>query len=199
MSSSPRSDRSWRPVRWSLRSRLTLALVAIVAGVTAVIGVATTVAVYQFQVGRLDAQLAAAAGRTRDAGPRPPLGGDDPRARNPPPLVQGLGTIATHRDALGVQTQQAFTANGWQELSDDQLAVLLAVPHTGHPFTRDIPRLGTYRLQAAQAPDHDLIFTRLPMDEVEATQHHPIGLGIPIGPAAAPLAPLPRAGLIGRH
>src|SRR5207248_3220063 len=76
---------------------------------------------------------------------------------------------------------------------------LLAVPHTGHPYTRDIPRLGTYRLVAAQAPDHDLIFTGLPMDEVEATQHHLIELEILIGLAAALLAALTGAVLIGRN
>src|SRR6266571_1805133 len=126
MSSSPRSDlaRRWRLARWSLRTRLLVALVAVVAGACAVIGVATTLAVYQFQVGRLDDQLMAAAGRTADAGGYRPPRGDDHGPEAAPPLVQGLGTIATHVDLHDdVHTQQVFASGGWQTLSDAQVAV----------------------------------------------------------------------------
>jgi two-component system OmpR family sensor kinase len=187
----------WRPARWSLRTRLLLALVALVAGVCAVIGVATTIAVYQFQVGRLDDQLTAAAGRTRNAGPGP--GDDLPGSRTPPPLVQSIGTIATRVDPGDVHIQQVFTAAGWQRLSDAQVAVLRTVPPDGHPHTRDIPGLGQYRLIAAQAPDHDLMFTGLPMAEVTATQRALIALEIAIGLAAALLAALIGAVVIRRN
>ena len=56
------------PAGWSLRTRLLVAVVALVAAVCAVIGVATTLAVYHLQVHRLDAQLYPAANRTRNAG-----------------------------------------------------------------------------------------------------------------------------------
>src|SRR5437764_15389926 len=72
MSSSPPTDRAVRrrrgPAGWSLRTRLLVAVVALVAAVCAGIGAATTLAVYHLQVGRLDAQLYPAADRTRHAG-----------------------------------------------------------------------------------------------------------------------------------
>src|SRR5437899_2567254 len=128
MSSSPasRAVRRWWPARWSLRTRLLVALVAIVAGVCAVIGVATTVVVYQFQVGRLDHQLAAAVGRTHDAGPP----GDDGGTQRPQQPPQDLGTIATTVLPGDIHVQQVIDpATGeLRTLSDAQAAVLFSLP-----------------------------------------------------------------------
>ncbi len=199
MSSSPRSDlaRRWRPARWSLRTRLLVALVAVVAGVCAVIGVATTVAVYQFQVGRLDHQLTAAVGRTHDAGPPGDEGGR-PRAQQPP---QDLGTIATIVLPGDVHTQQVVdpATGSWRTLSSAQVAVLFSLPADGQPHTRDVPGLGPYRLMVGQARDGDRLFTGLPMGEVYATRNWLIALEIAIGLAAALLAGLIGATVVGRN
>ena len=66
MSSNRRSDRGrlWRPTGWSLRTRLVLILVSLLAVVSVAIGVTTTVALRQFLVERVDAQL------TAEPGPR---------------------------------------------------------------------------------------------------------------------------------
>src|SRR5690349_17385263 len=114
MSSSPPSSAlRWRPAGWSLRTRLVVALVVLVAGVCAVIGVGTTVAVYQFQVRRLDSQLTAAVGRTNDAG-RPPdrdNDRDDPTGSGRPPPVQNIGTIT---NLPGQVDPAVLAAGGWQ-------------------------------------------------------------------------------------
>src|SRR5204863_456474 len=61
MSSSRPTERGrWSPRGWSLRTRLLVAVVALVAAVCAILGVATTFAVNQWQVHRLDAALFAA-------------------------------------------------------------------------------------------------------------------------------------------
>src|SRR5216110_456006 len=115
MFSSRRSDllRRWRPAGWSLRTRLLVALVAVVAGVCAIIGVATTLAVYHFQVGRLDDQLMAAAHGPGD--PHPP---DDDRGGHGPSLqIQRPGFIHTQSDG----SQEVFTTDlQWQPLTDSQ-------------------------------------------------------------------------------
>src|SRR6266568_1101853 len=199
MSSSPRSDlaRRWRPARWSLRTRLLVALVAVVAGVCAVIGVATTVAVYQFQFGLLVHQLTAAVGRTHDAGPPGDEGGR-PRAQQPP---QDLGTIATIVLPGDVHTQQVVdpATGSWRTLSSAQVAVLFSLPADGQPHTRDVPGLGPYRLMVGQARDGDRLFTGLPMGEVYATRNWLIALEIAIGLAAALLAGLIGATVVGRN
>jgi len=56
-----------RPARWSLRTRLLTVLVSLLALVALALGVATTVALQHFLLGRLDGQLVAPA-----AGPRTP-------------------------------------------------------------------------------------------------------------------------------
>src|SRR5438034_3744024 len=186
MFSSRRSDllRRWRPAGWSLRTRLLVALVAVVAGVCAIIGVATTVAVYHFEVGRLDDQLTAAA-RLGPGGPHPP--DDDHGEHGQPEQSQRPGLIQTRPDlSLGV-----FTSGGiWQPLTDAQAAVLHALPPDHRPYTRDIPNLGTYRLIADDAGH----FTGLPTSDVEATRNALVVLEIGIGLAASLLA-----GLIGAY
>src|SRR2546430_15860561 len=110
MSSSPPSERAARrrrgPAGWTLRTRLLVAVVALVAAVCAIIGVATTLAMYQLQVGQLDARVDAAADRARHLGDqRGPGGGDhDPL----PPLAGRPGGIATHPQGGGA-------GEGWEE------------------------------------------------------------------------------------
>jgi len=70
MSSNPPTEAPPRrrgPAGWSLRARLVAALVGLLAAACVVIGVATTVAVYQFQLRQLDNQLMSAGNRTSAA------------------------------------------------------------------------------------------------------------------------------------
>src|SRR2546423_13193338 len=90
MSSSPPADAPPRrrgPAGWSLRARLVAALVALLAAVCVVIGVATTLAVHQFQLRQLDNQLMSAGNRTTAAPHPQPVGprGPTPEGGGPPP------------------------------------------------------------------------------------------------------------------
>src|SRR5437667_8573025 len=95
MSSSPPADMvRRRPL--SLRARLVAALVGLLAVVCVAIGLATTIAVYQFQVRQLDGQLVSAGNRTNAA--LIPPGDRDGRPFNGggTPPVQGPGTVVAH-------------------------------------------------------------------------------------------------------
>ncbi|TMM35815.1 MAG: HAMP domain-containing protein [Actinobacteria bacterium] len=200
MSSSPPSERTaprWRPAGWSLRTRLSVALVAIVAGVCALIGVGTTIAVYQVQLARLDSHLAAAVGRTQGAVDHRPGPDDDGPGRLPPP--QDLGTISTVVSRGDVHAQQVYLDGTWQNLTAAQAAVLFDLPGDGQPHTRDIPGLGPYRLTVGHAGDGDPLYTGLPMTDVYATSDAVIVLETAIGLAAALLAGLIGATVIGRN
>jgi two-component system OmpR family sensor kinase len=198
MSSSPPTDRAVRrrgPAGWSLRTRLLVAVVVLVAAVCAVIGVATTLAVYHLQVGRLDAQLYPAANRTRQYGDPHQPSDDDDRHRLPPlePLPEGPDSIATHLESGG-HVEKVFepAAGGWQPLSAAQVTALHSVRADGQPHTVDVPHLGTYRVLGAAGQDGQPIYTGLPMADVLATRDWLIVLEISIGLGAALLA-----GLIG--
>src|SRR4051812_17633752 len=115
MSSSPPSERApWRrgPAGWSLRTRLLIAVVALVAAVCAVLGVATTLAVYHLQVGQRAGRLHPAADRTRTA--TDPRHSSDPDDKQPhlAPLPQGAGTISTYVGDRDVHVEQVFDPAG---------------------------------------------------------------------------------------
>ena len=71
-----------RPARWSLRSKLLVLLVTLLALVCVVVGVATALLLRGFLVGRLDSQLVSAGGRSVMAGGGPPGGPDDGGAQD---------------------------------------------------------------------------------------------------------------------
>ena len=190
MSSSPPSERAARrrrgPAGWTLRTRLLVAVVALVAAVCAIIGVATTLAMYQLQVGQLDARVDAAADRARHLGDQRGPGGDD---HDPlPPLAESPDAIATHPEDGGAEKVWKAAARAWQPLSAAQVAALHSVPPDGHPHTVDIRDLGTYRVLGARTTRGDTIYTGLPMSDVLATRNWLIALEVWIGLAAALLA-----------
>jgi two-component system OmpR family sensor kinase len=177
-----------------LRTRLLVAVVALVAAVCAVIGVATTLAVSQWQVHRLDAQLDVAARGTMIAGGghRPPDRDRDDGRLPLEPLPEGPGYVATHNES-GAHVEKVFdpSGTGWQQLSAAQVATLHDVPPDGHPHAVEIPGLGDYRVLGIQAPD-GLYYAGLPLTEIDAARNWLIMLEIAVGLAAALLA-----GLIG--
>jgi two-component system OmpR family sensor kinase len=189
MSSNPRAEpaRS-RRLRLSLRTRLIAALVGLLAAVCAVIAVATTVAVYQFQVHQLDARLMLAGARGL-AALHPPDHDDGPPSTAPP--GQGPGTVNAHYSYLDDQFDLAgmVGADGnLVNLSAAQTAALARVPTDGKPYTTTIPGLGDYRVMVSRTPDRDLVVTGLPMAEVYETRSWLLVLELGIGLAAILLA-----------
>src|SRR5579859_4205883 len=190
MSSSPPTERRLL-AGWSLRARLLAALVSLLAVVCVIIGVATTIAVHQFQLGQLDGQLTSASGRDNDAffGP----GQNSPGINHPPTagLAQAPGTVSLHF------TQRVTEPNFASRVAPDgqpinlttaQVAALTSVTTDHRPHTITLPGLGDYRVLAFRPPDGDLVATGLPLADVEATQKWLVLLEIGIGLAAVVLA-----------
>jgi two-component system OmpR family sensor kinase len=159
-------------VRWSLRGRLVAATVALLALVCAVIGLVTVLALQKFLVGQLDSQLDRAGSRVRLAQPgEGGEGGLSPRGdyRRLLPPGQGAGTLGAQvvggTVTAGLMLDESGTPKVLPTDVDDVLARLTA---DGRPHSRDLPGLGTYRLEATtNATDGTILITGLPLAPVD--------------------------------
>ncbi len=183
MSSSPRSDRlrAWF-AGWSLRRRLITGILVLLAVLSLVIGVVSTLAVRQFLTQQLDHQLVAAAGRAyRPGGPGP-----GPEHGLFPP-GQAAGTVGAIIDD-GVVTQAAVLQPPEVPLDAAQLTVLQSLPADGRPYTRTLPGLGDYRLIAARTNNGLTLVTGLPLGPVQETVWRLIVVEVVVAGAAIILA-----------
>ncbi len=212
---SSRPQRGLTP-RWSLRARLLTALVGLLALVCLIVGITTTVAIKQFLIHRLDAQVTAAGGRSADAGGGGGPGHGPPRGGSP---GGGSGEVPSGTDS-GVQfllspgqstgTLGARIVDGKvsaagvlsdaspqpavQALAGDQSASLLRLPADGTAHTLRIGSLGEYRLLARQAADGDILVTGLPLNDLNATVYRLIAVELAV--AAAGLLAATLVGLV---
>lgn len=139
--------------RLTLRGRLVLGIVALLAAVTIVIGVVSVLALQGFLVARLDMQLVAATSRSQDAFNGHGSGQPDFPDNRPPPSEllsipgQRTGTLA---GVIGTESapQAAVLGEGAtaENLDDGQLAALAAIPADGRPHSVDLGSLGVYRV-----------------------------------------------------
>ncbi|MFF8381152.1 sensor histidine kinase [Streptomyces sp. NPDC015661] len=165
---------------WSLRTRLVVSAVALIAVVAAVIGTVTTIAFRSYLYDQADEQVRAVSNRA--AGPPAALAGPDPAlGRDPLGFVVGpgvpngtLGAVVTD-DGVSSAGYQAETENSGsygvqfrvKALDAAQRAALAAVPRDGLPHTVDLPGgLGSYRVEYA-AGAHGAFLTGIPLTEVE--------------------------------
>jgi two-component system, OmpR family, sensor kinase len=192
MFSSPRGRRVW-----SLRARLLAAILALVAVVCLVIGVATTVALRRFLIGQLDAQLAAASAQT--AGP---AGGEGhgPHVPDPDdPLFrrgQAAGTLVVRIVDGQVKAHGVLGADGGeQSLTADQLAVLTALAADGEAHTRSLGGLGEYRLTAT-VNRNTVSVTGLPMSGARETVWNLIAIEAAVAGAGLLVAGAAGAGIV---
>lgn len=155
------------PRSWSLRTRLLITQVALLAFVCVSIGVATEFALHRFLMQQLDSQLLAAARRSVVIGERPlppmlpppgmpmrfpfdPEQGPGPGFLNAPGQeVQTVGAVIRQDGAVdaGVITAQGDTA----EISSQAAAQLAEVPPTRTPVSVQLDGLGSYRVVARPA------------------------------------------------
>jgi two-component system OmpR family sensor kinase len=158
---------------WSLRRRLALALVGLLAVVSIVIGAVSVLALQGFLMGRLDEQLTVATGRSQGGfGPGGPLENEEPAAQRFIQVLnrQAPGTVValiSGRVALGVEKDQRTGQQ--QQLSDAQARALAAASPRGDPTTVDLGgTLGAYRVVAATYSNGDRLVTGLPLGDVQA-------------------------------
>lgn len=171
----PRPARSPRRTRrpWSLRTRLVVAAVALIAVVATVIGTVTTIALHSYLQGQLDGQLQESAHRAR-GGPigRDPLTGDSLDFVAIP--GQPMGTVGAHVEADGTidsgaksnDSRSRVLSEHLDDLSAAQVKALAEVPRDGQPHTATLPGLGDYRIQSAK--DGSLVIG-LPLNQVQGT------------------------------
>ncbi len=180
--------------RLTLRNRLVIGIVALLAAVTLVIGVVSVVALQGFLVNRLDKQLTAATGRSQDAFEGGPVD-LDPSDRPEFLALPGQrdGTLAGVV-SNGALVDAAVLGDRGQRISltAEQLAKLETVPATGEPTTVDIDGLGSYRVveQRISATGESLLIG-LPLADVQATVFQLtlliLGIGV-LGVSAAAVA-----------
>ncbi|SCL28179.1 two-component system, OmpR family, sensor kinase [Micromonospora rhizosphaerae] len=173
MSSSRRSDRAAGLRRWlagwSLRRRLVVSVVALLAVVSIGIGGLTTVALRHFLVAQVDDQLTAAP--MRPDGDRRPSPFDLPSVRTvgiPPGFPPGTIVAKIVNGAVDEARTRPATRTGDERVPVAELTGLTDVPTDGQPHTVDLGARGDYRVVARQVADGVLVFG-LPLAEVQET------------------------------
>jgi two-component system, OmpR family, sensor kinase len=152
--------------RWSLRTRLVVSAVALIAVVVAVIGTVTTIAMHSNLERQLDKQLTAAAQRPD----HDPMGGDRSIVQQPGlPIGAVGGRTVVGGDGLvdGVKSVAAPGARpDSAPLAADQLDALKSVPRDGYPHTVSLPGLGDFRATFSHSGTFVLAF---PLTGVQST------------------------------
>ncbi|MGI5521151.1 sensor histidine kinase [Micromonospora sp. CA-259024] len=179
MSSNPPSDR--RPLRaarrWlagrSLRTRLVFALVALLALVSIAIGGLTTVALRQFLIDRLDAQLAPATVMRGDRPGRPAFPGNGPAIPPGSPSGTVVAEITDGRvTSARTLTKSPSSADPFpdeQAVPVGEVATLADVSVGAAPRTVDLGARGDYRAVARQYWDGRVRVVAFPLSGVQET------------------------------
>lgn len=156
---------------WSLRRRLVVGIVALLAVVSAAVGVLSVLALRQTLVARLDEQVedaAARSGRPAQQGPQSEV--DDAGNR--------IGTLIVRvHEGEAVRAQYVADDGTILALTDAQVTQLLALPNTdGTAATVRLGDLGEFRVAARPTPPggepgpaSDRVIVGLPTAELNAT------------------------------
>lgn len=157
----------------SLRAKLTVQMVAVVAVVCVILSLTTELALRPFLIAQLDRQLDEASHRAQDFTHRgPPGGGPLPALPRPPINAPGQGSGTVNARIVGgtvTDAQWLNTSGSPQALPQDLYGVLTSLPVNRAPTTQDLGDLGSYRLTAAKTPDGDVVITGLPLSTVNDT------------------------------
>ncbi|MET9761148.1 ATP-binding protein [Streptomyces sp. NPDC006372] len=162
----------------TLRTRLVVASVVLIAVVCAVIGTVTTLALRSHLYEQLNGQVEDTGKRL--SGPMKPGGTGAPDSTD---RVTGFargparpGTVAAEvgtdgrvtRAVLAEASEGPFQPNTAVDLTDEQKAALAEVPTTGM-HTVDLPDLGEYRVQYVPGKDGGRYYVGLPTESVNTT------------------------------
>ncbi|MET9410193.1 HAMP domain-containing sensor histidine kinase [Streptomyces sp. NPDC002935] len=171
----------------TLRTRLVVASVALIAVVCAVIGTVTTIALREHLYHQLDENVAEASMRAAGG----PVGGPSGGGALPPPIEDGIvkdplefvtrgqdmgaiGAIVKNGEvtkgvvSVGKKDSSGVKQPTMVQLSDSQLAVLASVAKDKHPHTVDIPGRGEYRVKY-QEGRNGAFYVALPTGDVTNT------------------------------
>ncbi|MCI4061069.1 HAMP domain-containing histidine kinase [Micromonospora sp. R77] len=201
MSSSPPSDLAGRLrarlAGWTLRRRLVVSVVALLALVSIGVGGLTTVALRHFLITQVDNQLTAGDRRREDV---PPFFRDPasfprtPQSCGPePPPGFPSGSVAVKVVGGQVTCSRIRTAAGTAEsLPAGEVTPLTRLPTDGRPRTVDLGDHGDYRAVARQVSDGDVLVFAYPLGRVQE-----IVMWMVLAQAGVVTAGLVIAGLLG--
>ena len=213
--------KSRSPRRWSLRTRLVVSAVTLLAVVAAVIGTVTTIALRSYAFDQLDHQLVDVAHRAtgpmaREHPPGGDGGGPDGSASTRErPLVAGpgqpLGTAGIRLDTAdaskashGVVSEQGGSAAdggppdvSTVSLTSAQRDALADVPRDGAAHDAELPGLGDYRATSVPGPQGEHYVVGIPADSAQNTVDTLIVVELCVAGAGLVAAGLAGAGLVG--
>ncbi|MGC5533201.1 HAMP domain-containing sensor histidine kinase [Streptomyces sp. SR-10] len=194
---------------WTLRTRLVVSAVSLIAVVAAVIGSVTAIAFHSYMYGKLDGQLHSVAERAQ----RPPGPGPVPealRAAGPLGFVGGggqpLGTFGALLGEDGDVTASKVVEDGGlraqesaKPLTGEQRSALEeAAPSTGEGARSvDLPGLGGYRVEAATTTEGYTVLVGIPSAEVSGALTTLIVVEVCVTAAGLLAASIAGTGLVG--
>jgi two-component system OmpR family sensor kinase len=147
---------------WSLRRRLVVGIVALLAVVSVVVGASSAIALRQTLLDRLDGQVLDAVARLGGL----PVGFGSPQGEVAVPPGDRIGTLV-----VTAQSAQYIAEDGTGiRLSDAQVADLRALDlASGELATVRLDGVGEFRVAARTTPGGDTVLAGLPTAEVSAT------------------------------
>ncbi|MBC7517796.1 MAG: HAMP domain-containing protein [Microbacteriaceae bacterium] len=152
---------------WTLRRRLVLSAVGLLAMTSVVVGLVSVLALQRALTDRLDEQLTGAIVRSQGAGDRSP--NDDDFGRNIRPELIAVGLISATVTNGFVDRAVYFTERGTvRSLTVAQATSLFQVSVDGKPLTVQIDGLGSYRVVAGAVNSSRIVLVALPLAPVNA-------------------------------
>ncbi|MFF8280613.1 sensor histidine kinase [Streptomyces lateritius] len=202
--------RAFRVRPWSLRTRLVVSAVALIAVVAAVIGAVTTIAYRSYLYDQADTQLRHVSNRA--AGPPRALPGTVPGgsgSEQPLDFVNGpgapLGTLGAAvvdgepaEAAVSAQTEQGAYGAKYRARALDaaQRAALAAVPRDGEPRTVELPGMDDYRVEYASGIRGDYL-VGIPLTDVQDSLSTLVVVEVSVTGAGLAAASLAGGALVG--
>ncbi len=166
---------------WTLRSRLVIGIVALLAAMSVIIGAVSVFALEGYLVDKLDQQIIEATSRAQNVIDRPG-GSFDPPAPDPAQQPNGflplaglqpgaIGAFITDDTISGAILTDTVSGDtlGTTVLSDKEADALRSVPLDGTVVTVDLGKLGVYRAAAAVTSSGSTALVGLPLAAVDAT------------------------------
>ena len=157
-----------------LRTRMLVAMIALLAAVCLVVGSISLLLLRGFLIDQLDVQLQSVGQRfAQSYGHKPPCAAED--HGGPPCFLlspgQRFGTVGARIVDGDVHQSGVLSGDGTpRDIGRHEDNDLEDVPTDGQTHTRNIGNLGEYRLVAVERQDKSAVFvTGLPLDEVNTT------------------------------
>ncbi|MFF4033560.1 sensor histidine kinase [Streptomyces sviceus] len=159
----------------TLRARLTLGLVVLLAVSCAAVGLAAVLELNGFLTDRLDEQLTEAGSKFAISLEHKgqPQKDDHDGDEHGDTRRQAIGTFGARLVNGTVTNSAVVRSNGTLnvDLSADARGRLAAIPVDGRGHSVDLSALDDYRVTASQGVDGDVLVTGLPLEPVEAAVH----------------------------